>query len=284
METKGHYTIVGFFVLIFIVCMVAFVVWISKVSLSNYDKTYLIYFKGSVSGLREDSDVRYRGIPVGNVSSIRLDPKNVERAIVEVSIQPNVPIKEDVVASLELQGITGNTYVQLNGGTKKSHLLHSRPGERYPVIPSRSSTFEEVVDSLPTLMKKATEVIEGLRHVFSQDNIQTFQHTLKNVSDFSDSLKGFQGTYVSKDVHEAVDQFKKTFVQLEKAGQSLNSIFEENRTGLKNFSANSLRNLDRAFAEVSEAASSFKRIGESLERSPTRFLTNDPGQGYQVKK
>ena len=59
-----------------------------------------------ISGLNPGAPVRYKGIPIGRVASIRLDPENVERIRVRTEIDPGVPIKKDAVASLESEGIT----------------------------------------------------------------------------------------------------------------------------------------------------------------------------------
>ena len=63
---------------------------------------------GSVSGLQEGGQVLYRGIPVGRVAEIRIDPDNVENVLVTVEIDRETPIKQDTVATLEMQGLTGS--------------------------------------------------------------------------------------------------------------------------------------------------------------------------------
>lgn len=284
METKGHYTFVGLFVLIFTVCLFAFVVWISKTSFSHRESIYQIYFTGSVTGLKETSVVRYRGIPIGTVKSIELDHENLEKVLVTIGVNQDIPIKEDVHASLEIQGITGGIYVQLNGGTQESRVLTPKGKDKYPVIQSKSSTLEEVVDSLPQMMSKITELVQQLKEVTTKENRAHFQNILENLSEFTENLSGSNGKGLIQDLKAATNQFTQTLNQLTGVAKEVNTILAENRQGLKDFSNSGLRNLNKFLAEGSEAVSTFKRIGEAIERSPTRFLFNDPTQGYKVNR
>ena len=117
METRASYILVGSFVLGLIAAAFAFVVWLASVQFEEVPMRYVIYFEGGVSGLSVASPVRYRGVPVGSVSDIRIDPENIERIRVMVEISAETPIKADTEATLTLQGITGVSFVFLSGGT-----------------------------------------------------------------------------------------------------------------------------------------------------------------------
>ncbi len=56
--------------------------------------TYLIGFRDvSVTGLLEGGTVKYHGLNVGFVSRIFIDPQDIRRVIVEISSNPETPIK-----------------------------------------------------------------------------------------------------------------------------------------------------------------------------------------------
>ena len=74
METKASYVAVGSFVLVVAAGLIVFVTWLGKVSIDREFDRYLILFSDSVTGLQVGGAVRYRGVPVGTVSDIRLDP------------------------------------------------------------------------------------------------------------------------------------------------------------------------------------------------------------------
>jgi phospholipid/cholesterol/gamma-HCH transport system substrate-binding protein len=79
METRASYTIVGAFVLAFIVGIVLAIVWLADVEFDTENQRYHIYFDGTVTGLKTGNPVRYRGIPVGIVTQMEINPDNVEQ-------------------------------------------------------------------------------------------------------------------------------------------------------------------------------------------------------------
>src|SRR6266568_7397049 len=171
METRAHYILVGAFVIVVLLAAFISVLWLVGGQFQREGAIYDIYFRGSVSGLNEGAVVRYKGVAIGRVLSIRLDPENVERIRVRVEIDSSTPIKEDAVAELEAQGITGLAFVQITGGSNASPVLEKREDKRYPIIASRQSGLEEVVTSAPELFKRATVVADRIALVLSDANV-----------------------------------------------------------------------------------------------------------------
>ena len=96
---------------------------VASVPIDREVDPYQIAFAGSVTGLQQGSQVRYRGVPVGRVADIRIDPQRVEWVLVTIEVERGTPIRQDTVASLEMQGVTGIAFVQLQGGTQASPPL-----------------------------------------------------------------------------------------------------------------------------------------------------------------
>ncbi|WP_029008444.1 MlaD family protein [Azospirillum halopraeferens] len=180
METRASYILVGVFVLSLIAGLFVFTVWIAKSQFDEQRDPYLIYFTGSVTGLQEGSPVRYRGIPIGTVTDLRLDPSNVGRVRVAIAVQAGTPIKADSIASLEVQGITGGAYVQITGGTERSELLRASQSG-VPVIPSRPSSLAEVVDAAPQILNRVLTIAERIDTLLSPANQQAVTAILANV-------------------------------------------------------------------------------------------------------
>ena len=140
METRASYIVVGLFVILGMIAMLAAAVWITGHRADQKTALYDIYFDGNVAGLRPGNPVQYRGIPVGAVTGMRIDPENVERVLVTIEIRAETPIKTDTQATLALQGITGVAYVQLTGGTQDAPFLTAERGQKRPVIAMLSTT------------------------------------------------------------------------------------------------------------------------------------------------
>ena len=117
MNNRVNYTLVGFVVLFGFSLIVGFTYWLLQPSSEIETKRYLIHFDESVLGLNIDAPVKYRGISVGEVTRLRINPKNAEQVEVLLTILRSTPIKFDTVAKLTSQGITGLSYINLSLGS-----------------------------------------------------------------------------------------------------------------------------------------------------------------------
>lgn len=280
METKANYSLVGAFVIFFLVAILVFIVWIARLDFSNKVTEYDIYFSKSVTGLKEGGTVLYRGVPVGAVKKIALDADNVETVRVTIFIQGDVPIKEDAFASLELQGITGVAYIQLNGGTSSAKKLRPKKGTSRAVIPTRSSVFEEVTASIPAVLNQASKTLEEIRSVFDKDNKLAFSETLKNLHTISKALVPATGQETN--VQELLKGMKDGMKEIHNMVKELNVLLSENRKNISSFTEEGLPALTHFLNEGKETLSTIRHIGEALERSPSRFMSRDSKEGVKV--
>lgn len=278
METRANYTLVGTFVIVFTMAIIVFILWVSRIGFSHNVQEYDMYFSGSVTGLKEGGTVHYRGVPVGIVESIAIDPTNVEKIRVTVSIGGDVAIKEDTYASLEFQGITGISYIQLNGGTRRAPRLRPQPDTPRPVIPTRSSVFEEVSASLPTVLHQISKTFEEIRTLIDEDTRKAFSESLKHIHAITKDLApGKEG-----DIREFVSGLKEGMHDIRSAAQELRDLLKENRPSIYNFTTTGLPALSQFLTEGKDTLEAIRRISDALERSPSRFLSNDPTQGVKV--
>ena len=188
METRTNHLLVGAFVLLLVAGLVAFIIWAVKADVDAKHANFHVYFTGSVSGLSNVSEVRYRGVPIGTVTDIRIDPDNVERVRVTLDVSGDTPIKQDSIASIEMQGITGVAIVQISGGRQSSPDLKTEPGETYPVIQSKRSSLEALFTDAPELINRILTLVETVTLLFDEKNIQAIGGTLANTEKITASL------------------------------------------------------------------------------------------------
>ena len=179
MNNKVNYTFIGFIVLLGIVSMLSFTYWMLKPSKAEDTQRYVIYFSESVLGLNLDAPVKYKGIKVGKVTRLRINPKNSEQIEVTVEILKTTPIKEDTVAKLTAQGITGLSYINLSEGANNSKPLRAKKGERYPVIKSAPSFFANVEQSLGSVSELLVLTLGRTNQLLNDENQKQFAKLLK---------------------------------------------------------------------------------------------------------
>ena len=221
MYSKINYTTVGIFVLIFTTGMIWFAFWLAKYGLEKEFDYYKIQMSESVSGLSKDSTVKLHGFDVGSISEIRINPKDIEKVEIILKINKGTPIKEDMVVFTEMYGITGISYLQIDGGTNEAKTLE--PTEDYfPVIATAPSLFSKATSGLGTLADRITLLVDKSQKLLSEKNIETAGKILDNSEALTgkavNSLDGMDETLeefrtsiktMNKNFEEATKDFKK---------------------------------------------------------------------------
>ena len=213
MNNRVNYTLVGFFVLIGITLILAMSYWMLKPSNEKETQKYNIYFDESVFGLNLDAPVKYRGISVGKVTQLQINPHNSEQVQVQVTILKSTPIKENTVARLTAQGITGLSYINLTQGKNDAHKLLAKNGEDCPTIKTVPSFFENVEQSLGGLSVELTQTLLGTQKLLEEKNQKNFAQILENTAKLSEKM------------NRLLDD--KTILSLQKSSKNLESITDK---------------------------------------------------------
>lgn len=193
METRASFVLVGAFVLSFFIAVVLAVIWLADIDVDSDTAFYDIYFEGPVSGLSTGNVVRYDGIPVGVVSDMRISASRFGEVRVIIEIPKEVPIREDAVARLEFQGITGIGFIQIEGGTEEAPPLTATKRGAYPEIASEKSAIQQVFDSAPVIMQNLEEAVTQFTKLVSDESINNINSALANINNFSGALADSSG-------------------------------------------------------------------------------------------
>lgn len=112
-------TAVGIFLIIGFLCFAYISVKLGNVPLLGSDDYPLKARFGSVSGLKTGAVIEIAGVPIGTVGQIDLVDYE---AIVHLSINKNIKLPDDTVASIRTQGIIGDKYIKMNPGGSDEYL------------------------------------------------------------------------------------------------------------------------------------------------------------------
>ena len=165
METDKRYFFEGLFIIVFSVAAAFFAVWLGSPGHRD-DVLYRIHFSDAVSGLSVGDPVKFRGVDVGTVKSLGIDPEDPRRVLVDLRLRKETPVKTDTRASLTLKGITGVVYIELSGGDPAAQtLLAVTPQDRVPEIPSEKTGLKAMLDNLPKLVEKFSAIEDQVKKV-----------------------------------------------------------------------------------------------------------------------
>jgi phospholipid/cholesterol/gamma-HCH transport system substrate-binding protein len=201
-----------------------------------------------------------------------------------------LPIHADSVASIASEGLTGGSYVEIDGGSKSAPVLARTMFGDYPVIRSRPSTLQQLEASAPQLLAKINRIAEQLSDVLSDKNRQAFSETLANLrlvtTDFAKHSAQFDSIFKNLDtasaglntdlsgLHTLMQTAQETTQRVNRLAQNVDKL-----TGDIDVQVNGAR-IDQVLAQTREMVKSLTRLSDTLEREPTRLLFGDRRKGY----
>src|SRR5690606_1280969 len=116
----------------------------------------------------------------------RIDPESPNFVIAETDVRSDAPIYTDTRAALEIQGLTGSAYIELQGGTPTNPnvLLQALEQEKVAVIEADPSGVTNLLATADEILNRANRVI-GQVEGFISDARSPLTQTLKNAEAFT---------------------------------------------------------------------------------------------------
>lgn len=310
MEREANYAAVGAFVLVVLLVAGLFVYWYSDSRERKTYQRYEIYFDGSVTGLERGAAVRYLGVHVGRVQRLSIDPRDPGRVQVIVDIDSSTPISDKTLAELQLQGVTGLLYIDLQQ-IRNLPLPPLVPGIEYPVIRSARSRFDVFLARLPDVLASAGEVVDRASRALSDQNIVAITHALANIDKASEGLPQtlrevnalvgeLRGATIdlaasAKGARQVVDQAGPEVVaslqrvhviadNLATATDQIEKLIGDNRQDLRSFTRDGLPELERLLREGRSAAQELRELSSSLRENPSQLLYQPKQVGMEIPR
>ena len=317
MDTKVSYVIVGAFVAVLGTAVLVVVLWLGKSDYRRAHDRYYAYMRESVAGVSINSTVKYRGVEVGRVKDIVLNPENPEEVRLTLDILRTAPIKTDTVAVLETQGLTGLATVNLNGGSRDALTLEVAPGQEYPVIKTGSSLFFRLdmaisrllsEQGLSKLLASANTLSQNATAVVDEDNRAALKQILKDLSDITRTVadhneqvdKGLVSASeaaenvakiaeaMNKQMPALLERINRSTVALQtmteelaQTGRAVRSAVQESRPDIEQFTRQTLSETGALVTELRALTGTLQRVARQLEQEPSSLVlgTKTPQRG-----
>jgi ABC-type transporter Mla subunit MlaD len=180
MEESKRYTRLGLFVIVSVAVLAGLVFALGGRELFQHTFIFETYFNNSVAGLDLGAPVRFRGVPLGEVTQILTSAATYERDVplsrrreyIVVRVKVNMSAREaeqmrkDAVAlagrglraQTQLAGITGQQYLALDFmDPKKYPPLEFQWTPRYTYLPSAPSAAGEIIAKAQSFLASLNE-------------------------------------------------------------------------------------------------------------------------------
>lgn len=186
MENKSHAFAAGLFAILLLAATLLAIYWLGGSRDATHD--YIVVTKQNIGGLNPQAQVRYRGIRVGKVSDIRLDPDDFSNILITISVNEDVPLTRGTVAKLNYQGVTGLAHILLLE-TGKDQAPLEPDDEKPPRITMIPSLLDELGEVGTATLRQARQLMVSANAMLSDENRKHLTATLANMEAASASMK-----------------------------------------------------------------------------------------------
>jgi phospholipid/cholesterol/gamma-HCH transport system substrate-binding protein len=276
---------VGIAVLILTAGLLSASLWLSVgFDRKKYD-IYTVYVGESISGLSDDSIVKYNGVKVGMVNQIELNPFDPQQVKLQLKIEQGTPITNSTHATLIIQGITGTTYLGLSATSPSPFPLQKTPGEPYPVIPYKPSFFSQ-------LEKNVNEVSVGVKRIFDKENAEALKKSLinfqkvsavvaQNNENLNKSLKDLPR--LIKSLEASVNKFGLMSTDMSTAGKEVSRTMQAGKNTIDKISQQTIPPIVLLLQRMDIIAANLEKVSTQMRQNPAIIIRGttppQPGPG-----
>ncbi|MBA4741650.1 MAG: MCE family protein [Azoarcus sp.] len=288
METRAHHVLIGLFTIAAAIGALLFALWLGQSGGERDQALYDIVFHEPVTGLSRGSTVEFNGIRIGDVASLRLDPKDPRRVFARVRIDPSAPMRGDTQARLVPAGITGLSIIRLTSGDDPASQPLLTDTDEIPVIVATPSPLSRLLADGEDVMLNVNELLIRARQALSPQTVDDLSATLHNLRLVSDSLAGRRDELAATlddanrliaSTHRLVDEelgdtlasASRAMNAVERTVGEIESIVRDNRGNVEG-GLRGLADVGPAMAELRATLASLRTITRQLEDSPRDYL------------
>lgn len=252
MENRAHALAAGLFTIVLGAALIFAVMWFNKddVKLDRYD----IVTTQSVSGLKVEAPVRYRGVEVGRVGAIHIEPGPQGRIRIEIGVTPNTPVTKGTYAQLGYQGVTGLAFVTLNDNGSSAMLLEPS-GREVPQLPLRASLLDHGED----LLGSVSEIAERVNELLGDENQKLVRRSLAGIEKVTQRT-----TELAEQLAPGVRNLPGLMVETRAAVQRADSLMVDTRAAVQKADT-LLANLNTLTARIDEKVEVLGRVANTVD-------------------
>ena len=314
METRANYIWVGAVTLAVLAALALFIVWLARWG-EGAQKEYDIFFKQSVAGLANGSQVSFAGVPVGQVSQIVLWDKDPEFVRVRISVKEEVPILVGTTATIQ-GSFTGVSTILLDGARSGAPPITCETTactEGVPIIPPQDGGLNALLSNAPLLLERLATLTERLTQLLDEENQGEIAGILANTNQMTRSLAEtapqIERTMAElqvtlREAAEALDEFEKVTASTDRlintegeqlaqelrktlasaggAAKALEQTLEEARPATKQLTESTLPAAEATLKDLRATSKALRDVTEKIdEKGAGALLSSQPLPEYK---
>ncbi|MCH7823037.1 MAG: MCE family protein [Proteobacteria bacterium] len=248
MNGRNSYLIVGAFVSVGIIALVAMILFFAGGRATEQTVRYTVLFERDISGLTLGAPARYLGVEVGQVIAMSLVTQNGTRVRVDLEVLQSTPVTTASYASLAFQGVTGVAFISLASDQNIRAMPLVAGDSEYPLIPARDVGLAALLSDAPDIAHKISGLLDRANQLLDQENRDSFGRSLASIDKLTQSLAAQEET-------------------ISALPQRLQSVLEKIGTTVSELQAT----LDQVKPDILATMRSLNQTGENLANISTRM-------------
>ncbi len=278
MSQKPNPTTIGLFIVVGVALGVTGLLLFSSSKMFTKTRDVVIYFDGSLNGLKEGAPVKYRGVTIGSVKRVmifwnqatndyampvlvELQEKLIKERVgepIEVFTQNSLEarIKGGLRASLQAESlVTGVLYVEIRPNPHAPPPVYHQLKKLYTEVPSEPTQIQELFSNLASLDIKGIETNVNVLLV----KLDTVLGRLDMVginAGITNALRSIDRLVSSPEITNSLVAVRNTLDQYRLVAEKLNSRVDP----LAESITNSLAEANRTLAQLRGAADNLRNI------------------------
>jgi phospholipid/cholesterol/gamma-HCH transport system substrate-binding protein len=246
MEDRAHAFAAGLFALVLGAGIVFALWWFSQDRQPM--REMVLVASGDINGLGEQSRVRYRGLSVGTVKSIRIDPEDLRNILIHVQVLADLPLTRGTTASLGTLGVTGLAYVQLDDRGVDPMPLPAE-GPEPPRITLGPGLLDQITDRTLAALDRFGTAAERISELLDEDGTLRFRKLVTHLE-------------------AAAAGMDRSFADMPETLAAIRSVLStENASRLSGL----LANLERTSVEAGPAVADLRQLMQRVDQMAVRL-------------
>lgn len=258
---------IGIFAVVILLASWAGVRFLSGMDVFSRNKTYYANYE-AVNGVQVASPVMIRGVKVGQVSAITLDPAKEKSVRLTLSVERKYAIPDDTQAKIASNGLLSGKCVELVLGTSSAALDNGadlKTVEDMDLMSMAGSELEALKEKLNDVVIRVTTTLDNVNQL-----IEANQRNINGVMTHLDSMTGSLDDVLTGRKTE----LQELVVNLSKFAEALGSNSEKVDSLLTN-----VNTITEQFADANVAGS----LQETLSKLDAILANMNEGDGTMSK-
>lgn len=266
--SKRSEILVGAVIIAAAALLFAGMIWLNGAGLRGDSQLLEARFR-EVGQLRVGASVKLRGVPVGRVSEVALEPGG-DGVIVTLRIRRDLTLPEDPVVLLTPESFFGAWQAEIHPRSRFPEYAYAEapdpkvlPGFTLPDMSRLTAVADEIAQSMAVLTNR-------VELAFTEETALNLRQAIENIQEVSAQLTGLVGSQ-KKAIDGLGANLEQTTVALGEAAESIRRTFEQVETSIAEGELVAIMdNVSRASSRLDSLSTALLGASEEFRRVVSR--------------